>query len=190
MTPPVFEAHRTPPRSRPLLRVVENYQPAVNDHGPPPAPAPAPETGSQRSELQLVDALCSADSRIDSVAARMESLQEDLRLVREALAELDQPRSTWATLLRYALVVALIPALLALAWAGAMALPTLAATASSPYPPLLAVLAVLVGTTQMHVAASRLLLCIVLPAGSLLAVFAGAICLRLKWRRGLAVFDR
>ena len=190
MTPPASKAHRTPPRSRPLLRVVENFQPAVEDHGPPPAPSPEPEVGSQRPALQLVEALDAAERRIDSVATRMGLAQADLRLVREVLAELDASRSVWTRFLRYGLAVVLLPALLALAWAGATALPSLTTIVVRPYPPLLAGIATLVGAVWAHVAGSQLLLSLCLPGGSLIVVFTAALFLRLKWRRGLAVSDR
>jgi hypothetical protein len=189
MTPSAPEAHRTPPQSRPLLRVVENFRSAVDDGGRQPAPAPAPVDGSQSPGTHLLEALASADRRVDSLAVRIAAVQGDLRLAREALTEIESSLRGPSVLLRSGLVF-LLPALLALAWASLTTLPQLTAIASAPYPPIAAAVAGVVDTVYERVAANQLLLTLFLPGSSLLIVFAAALLLRLKWRRGLAVSDR
>jgi len=188
MTTSHSEAHRTPPQSRPLLRVVENFRPAVDREGRRAAPPPEPPE-TVRPEAQVLATLTSADRRVDSLTARIAAVQHNLRLRHDELAEAESSLRRRSVFLRTA-VILLLPALATLAVASVMALPLLTAIASAPYPPIAAAVASVLATAHELVATNRLLTTLLLPATSVLIVFAAALALRLKWRRGLAVSDQ
>jgi lipopolysaccharide export LptBFGC system permease protein LptF len=182
------EAHRAPPQSRPLLRVVENFRPAVDEDGRRAAPpAELPETAPP--DGQLLATLASADSRVSALAARIATAHADLRLLHDELAAAESSLRRRSLLLRGALVL-LLPTLATLAVATVMAFPLLTEIASLPYPPIAAGVAGVVAAVHGHVTGNRLLLSLFLPAASVVAVFAAALVLRMRWRRGLAVSDR
>jgi hypothetical protein len=182
------EAQRTPPQSRPLLRVVENFRPAV-DTGGPGAAAPSAQAAAAHPEARLLASLTSADRRVDALATRVAAIQSDLGSVYDALLEAETTLRARSTLLRIALVL-LLPALATLAVASATALPLLTGIASAPYPTISAAVAAVLATVHEQVANNRLLTTLLLPGASVVIVFVAALVLRLKWRRGLEVSER
>jgi hypothetical protein len=187
MTPSAPEPHGTPPQSRPLLRVVENYRPAVARGGR--QPAPSSELDDESSGQRLLAALGAADRRVESIAARIASVEVDLRVLHDELVDAESVLRRQTVLLRTALVL-LLPALATLAVASMMALPQLTALASAPYPVISGALATVVATVHERVASNRLLTTLFLPVTSVVIVFASALVLRLKWRAGLRVSER
>jgi hypothetical protein len=188
MTPSAPEPHGTPPQSRPLLRVVENYRPAVAGGGRQPAPSAGLDDGSSAGP-RLLATLGAADRRVESIAARIASVEVDLRVLHDELLDAESALRRQTVLLRTALVL-LLPALATLAVASVMALPQLTAIASAPYPPIAAAVATVVATVHERVAANRLLTTLFLPVTSVLIVFASALVLRLRWRPGRRVSER
>ena len=185
MTPSAPEPHGTPPQSRPLLRVVENYRPAGGGR----QPAPSSELDDESSGQRLLAALGAADRRVESIAARIASVEVDLRVLHHELVDAESVLRRQTVLLRTALVL-LLPALATLAVASMMALPQLTALASAPYPVISGALATVVATVHERVASNRLLTTLFLPVTSVVIVFASALVLRLKWRAGLRVSER
>lgn len=188
MTPSAPEPHGTPPQSRPLLRVVENYRPAVAGGGRQPAPSTGHDESSPAGPRFLA-ALAATDRRVEALAARIASVEVDVRDLHDELVEAESVLHRQTLLLRTALVL-LLPALATLAVASMMALPQLTALASAPYPLISEAVATLVGIVHDWVASNRLLTTLFLPVTSVLVVFAAALLLRLKWRAGLRVSER
>jgi len=186
MTPSAPEPHGTPPQSRPLLRVVENYRPAVAGGGA--QPVPERDDGSPAGP-RLLATLGAADRRVESLAARIASVEVDLRLLHDELVDAESVLRRQSVLLRTALIL-LLPALATLAVASMMALPQLTALASAPYPLISSAVATVVATVHEWVASNRLLTTLFLPVTSVVIVFASALLLRLKWRAGLRVSER
>jgi len=181
------EARRTPPQSRPLLRVVENHQP-LSDTGLRVVPR-APDPATAPPEQRLLATIASADRRADALAARIAAAQEELRILQDGLLEAEASLRARSLLLRGTLIL-LLPALATLAVASLPILPQLTGLASAPYPLIAAAVAAVVAAVHEQVAANRLLLTLFLPASSVLVVFGLALVLRLKWRPGLAVSER
>jgi hypothetical protein len=188
MTPSAPEPHGTPPQSRPLLRVVENYRPAVAGGGRRPAPSTGQGAASSAGP-RLLATLAAADRRVEALAARIASVEVDLRQLHDELVDAESVLRRQSVLLRTALVL-LLPALATLAVASMTALPQLTALASAPYPLISGAVATVVATVHERVASNRLLTTLFLPVTSVLIVFASALVLRLKWRAGLRISER
>jgi hypothetical protein len=124
MTESDAEAHRTPPRSRPVLRVVHDPLHAADGGGRHAAHAAEYESAPKASPgSHLLEALDSAQERIQGLTVRIERVRTDLQLVRTTLAEAQSTRTVLPAaeaLVRYG-VVALLAGLLGLMmWARAV----------------------------------------------------------------------
>ena len=176
MPPRTSEIPWADPRPRPVLRVVEGYgqpSPRVDDDAPD----------------GLIGTLAAVERRAGAVAGRIGQAQHELARSRETLAGLERSYATRSAA-QWLALLALVPALSTLAWAGLMILPTLGAVALAPYPPLLLGAVDVAEALWVSVSGHGLLLAAALPGGSLLSVVAAAAALRLTWRRGREVSEQ
>ncbi|MET0938401.1 MAG: hypothetical protein ABWY51_04155 [Gaiellaceae bacterium] len=124
MTERDAEAHRTPPRSRPVLHVVHDPLHAADDGGRHAAPAPEHENATEASPgSHLLEALDSAQERIQGLATRIDRVRTDLQLVHTTLAEAQASRTALPAteaLVRYGVLALLAGVMGLMLWAGAV----------------------------------------------------------------------